>query len=316
MRLPQGITGAWTGDCARLRRSLYGLKQAPRTWFENFRDALLHLQFTQSASDPSMFLHRSSNGITVLLVYVDDIIISGTDSGMITHLQPSLHESFHLKDLGPLTYFLGLEVHQTEKGLILDQHKYAMDLIETAGLQNSTPIDTPVEANLQLAHDTGDLPDATLYRRLVGSLIYLTITRPDISYAVNLVSQFMTQPRHLHLVAVKRILRYVLHTPSRGLFFPVGNSTSLIAYSDSDWAGCPNSRRSTTGWCMFLGDSLISWKCTKQDKVPKSSTEAKYRAMSAATSEIVWLWGLLFELGFPQSGPTPLCRQYQCHLDY
>ena len=110
-----------------------------------------------------------------------------------------------------------------------------MDLIETAGLQNSTPVDTPVEANLQLAYDTGDLlPDATLYRRLVRSLIYLTITRLDISYAVNLVSQFMTQPRHLHLVAVRRILRYVLHTPSHGLFFPVGNSTSLITYSASD----------------------------------------------------------------------------------
>ena len=109
-----------------------------------------------------------------------------------------------------------------------------MDLIEMAGLQTSTPVDTPVEVNLQLAHDSGDLlPDATLYRRLVSSLIYLTITRPDISYAVNLVSQFMTQPRHLHLVAVRRILRYVLGTPSRGLFFLVGNSTSLIAHSDS-----------------------------------------------------------------------------------
>ena len=195
-----------------------------------------------------MFLHRSSNGITILLVYMDDIIISGTDSDMIKHLQASLHESFHMKDLGPLTYFLGLEVHQSKKGLILDQHKYAMDLIEMAGLQHSTPVDTPIEVNIQLAHDSGDLlPDATLYRCLVGSLISLTITRPDISYAVNLVSQFMTQPRHLHLVVVRRILRYVLSTPTRGLFFPAGNSTFLIAYSDSDRASCPNSRRSTTG---------------------------------------------------------------------
>ena len=150
-----------------------------------------------------MFLHNSSHGITVLLVYVDDIIISGTDSDMITCLQTSLHESFHMKDLGPLTYFLGLEVHQSQKGLVLDQHKYAMDLVEMAGLQHSTPIDTPVKVNIKLDQDIGDLlPDATLYRRLVGSLIYLTITRPDLSYAVNLVSQFMTQPRHLHLTAV------------------------------------------------------------------------------------------------------------------
>ena len=122
MRLPQEITGASAGDVARLQQSLYGLKQAPCAWFENFRDAHLHLKFSQSASDPSMFLHRSSNGITVLLVYVDDIIISGTDSNMIKYLQTSVHESFHMKDLGPLTFILGLEVHQSEKGLILDQH--------------------------------------------------------------------------------------------------------------------------------------------------------------------------------------------------
>lgn len=236
MRLSQENTGTSVGDIARLRRSLYGLKQAPRAWFEKFRDALLHLKFTQSASHPSMFLHRSSNGITVLLVYVDDIIISRTDSSMINHLQASLHESFHMKDLGPFTYFLGLEVLQSEKGHILDQHKYAMDLIQMAGLQQSTPVDTPIEVNIQLTHDTSDLfPDATLYRRLVGSLIYLTITGHDISYAVNLVSQFMTQPRHLHLVAVRRILRYVLGTASRGLFFP------LIAYSNFEWASCPDS---------------------------------------------------------------------------
>eukprot|EP00268_Persea_americana_P062675 TRINITY_DN8052_c0_g1_i5.p1 TRINITY_DN8052_c0_g1~~TRINITY_DN8052_c0_g1_i5.p1 ORF type:complete len:143 (-),score=17.89 TRINITY_DN8052_c0_g1_i5:109-477(-) len=122
---------------------------------------------------------------------------------MISKLQSSLHQSFHMKDLGPLTYFLGLEVHHTEKGIILRQHKYALDLIELASLQQSTPVDTPLEVNLKLSKDSGDLlPDATLYRQLVGSLIYLTHTCPDISFAINLVSQFMTQPRHLHLVAV------------------------------------------------------------------------------------------------------------------
>ena len=169
-----------------------------------------------------------------------------------------------MKDLGPLHYFLGLEVHQSAKGIVLHQHKYALDLIEMAGLQGSAPVDTPVEVNVQLQQDSGDpLSDPTLYRRLVGSLIYLTITRPDISYAVNLVSQFMTDPRHLHLAAVRRIIKYLLRTPTRGLFYPANNSLTLKAYSDADWAGCPDTRRSTTGWCMYLGDSLISWKCKK-----------------------------------------------------
>ncbi|XP_020417850.1 uncharacterized protein LOC109948607 [Prunus persica] len=155
-------------------------------------------------------------------------------------------------------------------------------------------------------HQEGFIEDPTTYRKLVGSLIYLTITQPDISYAVHTVSKFMQAPRHHHLSAVRRIIRYILGTPNRGLFFPTGSSLQLQAYSDADWAGCPDTRRSTTGWCMFLGDALISWKCKKQDHVSKSSTEAEYRAMSAACSEIIWLRGLLTELGFSPLHPTPL----------
>lgn len=116
----------------------------------------------------------------------------------------------------------------------------------------------------------------------------------------------MQAPHHLHLVAVRRIIRYLLGTSNYGLFFPSGSPIRLNAFSDSDWAGCPDTRRSVTGWCMFLGDSLISWKSKKQDRVSKSSTEAEYRAMSTACSEVVWLRGLLAEIGFPQSSPTPL----------
>ena len=142
----------------------------------------------------------------MLLVYVDDIIITGTDAGMIKSLQDFLRHYFHMKDLGPSHYFLGLEVHQSPKSLFVNQHKYTSDLIELADLHDSSPVDTPIEVNLKLSKDNGDLlPDPHTYRRLVGSLVYLTITRPDISYAVNLVSQFMTAPRHLHLTDVKYI---------------------------------------------------------------------------------------------------------------
>uniref|UniRef100_A0A1S8ACK4 Cysteine-rich RLK RECEPTOR-like protein kinase n=1 Tax=Citrus limon TaxID=2708 RepID=A0A1S8ACK4_CITLI len=172
---------------------------------------------------------------------------------------------------------------------------------------DTNSVDTPMELNVKYRRDEGELlQDPTLYRKLVGSLIYLTITRPDISYAVHTVSKFMQAPRHLHLSAVRRIIRYILGTPSRGLFFPTGSSPQLQAYSDADWAGCPDTRKSTMGWCMFLGDALISWKCKKQDSVSKSSTEAEYRSMSAACSEIIWLRGLLTELGFSQHQPTPL----------
>ena len=155
--------------------------------------------------------------------------------------------------------------------------------------------------------EEGDLlSDPTVFQQLVGSLNYLTITRPDISFVVQQVSQFMQTTCHLHLAVVRRIIRYLRGSPGHGLFFPIGSPLRLVDYGDADWAGCLDPRRFVTGWCMFLGDSLISWKSKKQVRVSKSSTESKYRAMSAACSEIVWLHGLLVELGFSQSNSTPL----------
>ncbi|KAH0648566.1 hypothetical protein KY285_033814 [Solanum tuberosum] len=307
MKPPLGLFSSPTSDVCKLKRSLYGLKQAPRAWFDKFRSTLLQFSFEQSKYDSSLFLRKTSTGCVLLLVYVDDIIITGTDSSLITCLQQQLKDSFHMKDLGTLTYFLGLEVHNVASGVFLNQHKYTQDLISLAGLQVSSSVDTPLEMNVKYRREEGDLlPDPTIFRQLVGSLNYLTITRPDISFAVQQVSQFMQAPRHLHLVAVRRIIRYLLGTSTRGLFFPSGSPIRLNAFSDSDWAGCPDTRRSVSGWCMFLGESLISWKSKKQDRVSKSSTEAEYRSMSTACSEVVWLRGLLAEIGFPQSHPTPL----------
>ncbi|RVW90513.1 Retrovirus-related Pol polyprotein from transposon TNT 1-94 [Vitis vinifera] len=307
MKPPPGLFPSPTSHVCKLRRSLYGLKQASRAWFEKFRTTLLQFSFRQSKYDTSLFLRKSDMGIVVLLVYVDDIVITGSDSALLGQLKTHLSESFHMKDLGPLTYFLGLEVHHSPSGISLNQHKYASDLVATAGLQGATSVDTPMELNVKLRKEEGDLlADPSLYRKLVGSLVYLTITRPDISFAVQQVSQFLQTPRHLHLAAVRRIIRYVQGTSTRGLFFPAGNSTRLAAYSDADWAGCADTRRSITGWCVFLGDALISWKSKKQDRVSKSSTESEYRAMSLACSEIIWLRGMLAELDFSETDPTPL----------
>ncbi|KAJ6937342.1 hypothetical protein NC652_011864 [Populus alba x Populus x berolinensis] len=266
MAPPPGLVSSSKSVVCKLKRSLYGLKQAPRAWFDKFRTTLLRFSFVQSKYDSSLFLCTTSTGYVFLLVYVDDIVITGTDSTLISRLQQHLRDSFHMTDLGSLTYFLGLEVHSSSSGIYVHQQKYTHDLIALAGLQASSPVDTPLEQ----------------------------------------VSQFMQSPRHLHLAAVRRIIRYLLGSSNRGLFYPAGSPLSLVAYSDADWAGCPDTRRSVTGWCMFLGDSLISWKSKKQVRVSKSSTESEYRAMSAACSEIVWLRGLLAEMGFPQTTPTLL----------
>uniref|UniRef100_A0A3Q7ECW6 Reverse transcriptase Ty1/copia-type domain-containing protein n=1 Tax=Solanum lycopersicum TaxID=4081 RepID=A0A3Q7ECW6_SOLLC len=212
-----------------------------------------------------------------------------------------------MKDLGTLTYFLGSEVHNIASGVFLNQHKYAQDLISLVGLQDSSSVHTPLELNVKYHREEGDiLPDPSMFRQLVGNLNYVTITQPDISFAVQQVSQLIQAPCHLHFVAIHRIIRYLLEASTHGLFFPSGSSIRLTTLCDSDWAGCPDTRRSVTGWCMFLEESLISWKSKKQDHVSKSSTEAKYRSMSTACSKVVCLRGLLAEIGFSQSHPTPL----------
>ncbi|XP_047161113.1 uncharacterized mitochondrial protein AtMg00810-like [Vigna umbellata] len=264
---------------SKLKRSLYGLKQPPRT----------------------------PKGIIVLLVYVDDIVVTCSDQDAISRIKQMLHSNFHMKELGYLNYFLGLDVHYHLEGIFVNQHKYIQDLVQLAGLTNVAPVDTLMDVNVKYRRHEGELlDDPSQYRKLLGSLIYVTITRPDISFAVHTVSKFMQSPQHFHFSVVQRILKYLLGTSSRGLFFSGNSSLQLQAYSDDDWAGCPDTRRSTTGWCMFLGNAPISWKCKKQDSVSKSSTEAKYRTMSATCSEIIWLRGLLTELGLFQAQPTPL----------
>jgi hypothetical protein len=212
MRPPAGLLSTPTSAVCKLRRSLYGLKQAPRAWYEKFTSTLFKFALHKSKYDASLFLRKTENGVVILLVYVDDIIITGTNSALISQLKQYLQDSFHMKDLGSLTYFLGLEITTGAHGIFLSQHKYAQDLVAAAGLQDSTPLDTPMELNLKLRKEEGDLlSDPVSYRTLVGSLVYLTITRPDISYAVQQVSQFMASPRHLHMAAVRRIISSTNH---------------------------------------------------------------------------------------------------------
>ncbi|XP_020266030.1 uncharacterized protein LOC109841474 [Asparagus officinalis] len=290
-----------------LRRALYGLKQAPRAWFAKFSSTIARFGFASSPHDSALFIRRTEKGIVLLLLYVDDMIITGDDSMAISDLQNYLSQQFEMKNLGPLSYFLGLEVSSCSDGYYLSQAKYASDLLSKPGLTDSNTASTPLDTNVKLTpFDGTPLHDPTLYRQLVGSLVYLTVTRPDIAYAVHVVNQFMAAPRTIHFTVVLRILRYVKGTLLHGLHFSSHSSLILTGYSDADWASDPTDRHSTTGYCFFLGDSLISWRSKKQTVTSRSSTESEYRALADTTSELLWLRWLLEDMGVPQSSATIL----------
>ena len=216
------------------------------------------------------------------------MIITSDDMQGIQDLKHFLSCQFEMKDLSPLNYFLGLEVSSSADGYYLTQAKYTSDLISRASITDSKIVDTPIEYKCHLnSHDGETLSDATLYRQLVESLIYLTVTCPDISYAVHVVSQFMAALRSPHYAAVLRILRYPKGTIFDGLHFSSHSLLTLQAYSDADWVGDPTYHRSTTRYCFLLGDSLISWRSKKQTIVARSSTEAEYRALAATTAELI-----------------------------
>ena len=277
MKLPPGYSHPprFPHRVFRLRQTLYGLKQAPRAWFENFNSTISQHGFLGSSFDTTLFLRQSSHSITILLLYVDDMIITGDDMQGIQDLKHFLGRQFEMKDLGPLNYFLGLKVSSSANGYYLTQAKYTYDLISQASITDSKIVDTPIEYNYHLnSHDDESLSNATLYRQLVGSLIYLTVTCPDISNAVHVVSQFMAALRSPHYAFVLRILRYLKSIIFDGLHFYSHSSLNLQAYSVADWASDLTDRRSTTGYCFLPGDSLISWRSKKQTVVARSNTKA------------------------------------------
>ncbi|XP_019054960.1 PREDICTED: uncharacterized protein LOC109115420 [Nelumbo nucifera] len=223
----------------KLHRSLYGLRQAPRAWFTRLHNFLISHDFIESKVDASLFIHHTSCDITLLLIYIDDIIITGSNSTLIEHFINALASEFSIWDLGPLHFFLGLESQPTSDGIILSQSKYALDLLHRARMADAKPCTTPMAATIKLSTDDSKAyDDPTLYHSTVGALQYLTMTRPDLAFLVNKVAQYMSKPTVNHWAALKCILHYIKHTHTLGLHIRHSCSTQLHGYSDSDWTGC------------------------------------------------------------------------------
>ncbi|KAI5313376.1 hypothetical protein L3X38_042550 [Prunus dulcis] len=306
MRQPQGYEDpAHPEYVCKLKKSLYGLKQAPRAWNAKFTGYLPALGFKISQSDPGLFVKHDGPDVIMLLLYVDDIILTGSNADLVQSVVDNLSSVFEMKDMGRLAYFLGLQIaYPASRGLFVSQTKYAKDLLHKAGMQSCRACSTPCKPHNQILTDCGEqLSDPTMFRSVVGALQYLTFTRPDLAYAVNTVCQYMNNPTDVHWLLVKRILRYVQGTLSFGINFTsistrVSDPWQLSAYSDADWAGDINTRRSTTGFVVFLGPNPISWQSKKQGSVSRSSTEAEYRALANTAADIAWIRQVLQDVKY------------------
>ncbi|GJX13713.1 ribonuclease H-like domain-containing protein, partial [Tanacetum coccineum] len=318
MDLPKGFYSPNDKSVCKLKRSLYGLKQAPRQWNAKLTQTLSENGFKKSKSDYSLFTKSENGNFIALLVYVDDIIVTRNNDVEIQKFKEFLRTKFQIKDLGKLKYLLGIEVLETDQGLCLSQRKYCLAFLSEFGLLACKPSATLLEQNLTITNEPTEvdkvLDNITEYQKLIGKLIYLTHTRPDISYYVHCLSQFMHKPLRSHLKIALKVLRYLKGNPGRGVHIVKQPKTSLEAFVDADWAKCLVTKKSVTGFCVKLNGSLVSWKSKKQNTLSKSSAEAKYRAMAFITSEVTWILKVLKDLNWDQVLPVNLFCETQAAI--
>ena len=299
VKQPEGfLVKGKEGWVLRLKKALYGLKQAPRAWYFKLHSCLHSLGFIKSAYEQSLYLKRSIDAILIIGVYVDDLIVTGSSLAVIEDFKAKMAREFDMSNLGSLSSYLGIEVKQSKDFIFLSQTTYVQKVLQHANLGQCNSAITPLEPRVKFLSEEGkSMVSSTTYRSLIGSLRYVTHTRPDILFAVGILSRHMENPNQEHYSGVKRVLRYLKGTEKFGLFYRKGDlKEELIGYSDSDFAGDSNDRKSTSGHIFFFGGMAVSWSSQKQSIVALSSCEAEYIAATSATCQAVWLSRLLGEL--------------------
>ncbi|KAK2382949.1 putative mitochondrial protein [Trifolium repens] len=274
----------------KLKRALYGLKQAPRAWYDRLSKFLIKNGYSRGKVDTTLFIKRKGKDVLLVQIYVDDIIFGSTNPSLVKSFSSLMQGEFEMSMMGELTYFLGLQIKQLEEGTFIYQTKYCLELLKKFGMTDSKHMETPMASTCALSKDEeGKDVEITKYRGIIGSLLYLTASRPDIMFSVCMCARYQSCPKESHLKAVKRILKYLKGTSNFGLWYSKGNDCSLVGYSDSDFAGCKLDRKSTSGTCHLFCNSLVSWHSKKQLSVALSTAKAEYVAAGSCCSQILWL---------------------------
>ncbi|GJR85475.1 retrovirus-related pol polyprotein from transposon TNT 1-94 [Tanacetum coccineum] len=283
----------------RLRKALYGLKQAPRAWYDELSKFLISKGFTKGIIDPTLFMIKYGEDILLVQIYVDDIIFGSTNPKFSKRFEKLMHGRFEMSLMGEMKFFLGLQIHQSPRGIFINQAKYTLEILKKHGMEKGQSIGTPMATKPKLDADlSGELVNQTDYRSKIGSLMYLTSSRPDIVQAVCYYARYQARPTEKHLKEVKRIFRYLRGTIHMGLWYPKGSGFELTAFLDADHAGCVDTRKSTSRGIQFLGDKLVSWMSKKQDCTAMSSAKAEYVALSASCAQVMWMRTQLQDYGF------------------
>ncbi|KAJ9541927.1 hypothetical protein OSB04_028433 [Centaurea solstitialis] len=273
-----------------LDKALYGLKQAPRAWYDSLSQFLVESGYSKGIIDNTLFIKREGEYIMLVQIYVDDIIFGSTCPNFCEKFSKLMMTRYEMSMMGELNFFLGLQVKQLSAGIFINQAKYIKDILKKYNLENAKIMKTPMSPSCALDSDPdGTVVDVTTYRGMIGSLMYLTASRPDIMFSTCLCARYQSKPKVSHLKAVKRIFRYLKGTINLGLWYPKGSGYELTGYTDADHGGCKLDRKSTSGHIQFLGDKLVSWASKKQNCVSLSTAEAEYVAAASCCSQIIWM---------------------------
>ena len=294
----------------KLIKSLYGLRQASRTWFERLESYFAREGFEKDVSDQTLYTKINNEGKRVIVsVYVDDLIYTGDDDIMLGEFKESMMKEFDMSDLGKMRFFQGIEVMQLDGGIFISHKNYASELLKKFGMKDCNPVHNPVVTGFKISKDiNGTEVDGSVYKQLVGSLMYLTTTRPDIMYAVSIISRYMSKPTEMHFSAAKRVLRYLQGTTGFGIFYQRKGKEELVGFTDSDYAGCVDDRKSTSGYVFILSGAAVAWCSRKQAIVTLSTTEAEFVAAAACACQLVWMKRVLQKIGYNGSdSPVIYC---------